>query len=93
MATTDTSNVATPAITVCAADKKDLQAVPGRRNWVEYLDHGVTTATSGRMRAQRGYLKGPAELTGWHYLEISIPAEMGTIPCPAPESWRNTNPT
>ena len=145
MATTDTSSVAKPTITLCAAHAKDLPAVPGRRDWVEYLDHGVTTATSGRMRAQRGYLKGPAELTGWHYhvcdmqfvyllngsitlqledgntlvlqrgdsvlipggykhaetdisddfdfLEISIPADMGTIPCPVPESRRNTNPT
>lgn len=111
--------------------------VPGRREWFEYRDLGVTEASGGALRAQTmATTRGMSEPTGWHYhtcegqfvyalkgwvdlefedgtklrlnqgeslyipggmrhnetatseelelLEISVPAEMGTVPVNPP---------
>src|SRR5688500_18112197 len=44
-----------------------LPVMKGRRNWMDYLDYGVTDATNGRMRAQRIMVTGQTQGTGWHY--------------------------
>ncbi|WCT74534.1 cupin domain-containing protein [Sphingomonas naphthae] len=46
---------------------KEVRVMKGRRNWMEYLDYGVTDATNGRMRAQRIIVTGKTQGTGWHY--------------------------
>ena len=119
------------------ATKDTTKYVPGRRDWVKYLDTGLTEASGGRFRATLSAATGaPAGETGWHIhecemqivyimsgwidlefedgtrtrleagdmgfipggtkhnetavspdvagLEISIPAEMGTVPCEPP---------
>jgi mannose-6-phosphate isomerase-like protein (cupin superfamily) len=45
---------------------KDAQYVPGRRQFFQYRDLGVTEATGGKMRAQVTSAKSDRE-TGWHY--------------------------
>lgn len=124
-----------------AAHGNDLPVLKGRRNWMDYLDFGVTDATGGRMRAQRIIVTGKTQGTDWHYhvcemqffyvlkghivfqledgstlrldagdagfipggykhaeidisedfdtLELSVPADLGTVPCDPPEAWRN----
>ncbi|WP_311270146.1 cupin domain-containing protein [Sphingobium sp. WCS2017Hpa-17] len=54
-------------IHVAIAQEKTLPRIPGRRDWVEFLDYGVTQATAGRMRVQRAMVIGQPEATGWHY--------------------------
>ena len=50
------------------ARKSDPNYVKGRRDFFEYIDLGVTDATSGKMRAQiTKASKGMSEPTGWHY--------------------------
>jgi len=114
--------------------------VAGRRSFFQYRDLGVTTASSGKIRAQVTIGKdGMTQPTGWHYhvcegqfvymlsgwvdlefedgqklriqageslyipgglrhnetgasrdlelLEISVPADMGTVACDPPEGW------
>ncbi|MEJ2863631.1 cupin domain-containing protein [Actinomycetospora flava] len=56
-----------------AARAGDLPVMTGRRDWMEYHDHGVTEATGGRMRAQRTKINnGYSEVTGWHYHVCSV---------------------
>jgi mannose-6-phosphate isomerase-like protein (cupin superfamily) len=46
----------------------EATVVPGRRNFFEYFDHGVTDASDGFMRAQVIRPKeGLTQPTGWHY--------------------------
>lgn len=123
-----------------AARGKDLPVLKGRRHWMDYLDYGVTEATSGQMRAQRIIVTGKTQGTDWHYhvcemqffyvikgyivfhledgstlrleagdtgfipggykhaeidisedfdtLEVSVPADLGTVPCDPPEAWK-----
>lgn len=47
---------------------KDAHNVPGRRQFFQYRDLGVTEATSGKMRAQVTSAKSAMDrATGWHY--------------------------
>ena len=47
---------------------KDARYVPGRREFFEYRDLGVTEATGGKMRAQVTSAKSAMDReTGWHY--------------------------
>ena len=44
------------------------QVVPGRREFFQYRDLGVTSATNGKMRAQLTSARaGMNRPTGWHY--------------------------
>lgn len=114
--------------------------VPGRREFFEYRELGVTAASNGKMRAQvQGATRGLSKPTGWHYhlceaqfvymlsgwvelefedgsthrieagssffippryrhneirtsesfevLEVSVPADMGTVACDPPDNW------
>ena len=116
-------------------------AVPGRRDWFQYRDLGVTAASGGAIRAQTmSSTRGLSEPTGWHYhvcegqfvyalkgwvdlefedgtalrlnqgeslyipggmrhnetatseeleiLELSVPAEMGTVACEPPAGMK-----
>lgn len=56
-----------PKARLAVAHEKSLPRIPGRRDWVEFFDYGVTDATAGRMRVQRAMVKGRPEPTGWHY--------------------------
>lgn len=48
--------------------KRDASVVPGRREFFQYRDLGVTDATGGRMRAQVTSARaGMNRPTGWHY--------------------------
>ena len=84
-----------PTMPVAVADQANAKYVPGRRAFFKYRDLGVTEATRGRMRAQvTSAERGMSEPTGWHYhvceiadmelVEVSLPAEMGTVACDAP---------
>jgi hypothetical protein len=72
--------------------------VAGRRSFFKYRDLGVTAASSGKIRAQVTIgADGMTQPTGWHYhvcegqfLEISVPADMGTVACDPPEGWSKT---
>jgi mannose-6-phosphate isomerase-like protein (cupin superfamily) len=47
---------------------KDAHYVPGRRQFFQYRDLGVTEATGGKMRAQVTSAKSAMDrATGWHY--------------------------
>ena len=47
---------------------KDAHYVPGRRQFFQYRDLGVTEATGGKMRAQVTSAKSAMDReTGWHY--------------------------
>ena len=47
---------------------KDAHYVPGRRQFFQYRDLGVTEATRGKMRAQVTSAKSAMDReTGWHY--------------------------
>src|SRR6476660_4082509 len=47
---------------------KDAHYVPGRRQFFQYRDLGVTEATGGKMRAQVMSAKSAMDrATGWHY--------------------------
>jgi quercetin dioxygenase-like cupin family protein len=127
-----------PAGKLAYANAETAPLVAGRRAFFMYRDLGVTTASSGRMRAQvMSATEGMSKPTGWHYhvcdgqfvyalqgwvdlefedgqtirlqageslyipgglrhneiatsdtleiLEVSVPADMGTVPCDAPE--------
>ena len=54
-------------IRVAIAQESTLSPIPGRRDWVQFLDYGVTDATDGRMRVQRARVTGQPEPTGWHF--------------------------
>lgn len=122
------------------ATKDNTEFVPGRRDWLQYLDAGLAAASGGRVRATLSAATGAMVTeTGWHYhecemqiayitkgwidlqyedgtevrleagdimfvpggvkhnelrtsddiagLEITIPADMGTVPCAKPEGW------
>lgn len=56
-----------PGVRFVAGHLADIPAAQGRRSWVKYYDYGVTTATDGRVRAQRIKVAGPTKVTGWHY--------------------------
>lgn len=132
------SETASAANEVTVARADDPVMVPGRRDFMQYRELGVTAASAGRMRAQvTSSSAGLSEPTGWHVhlcegqfvymlsgwvelafaggrverisagdsvyipgdtphneiatsnafelLEISIPAEMGTEVCDAPD--------
>jgi quercetin dioxygenase-like cupin family protein len=55
------------------ATKANSRYVPGRRDWIKYLDTGVAEASRGRMRATVTAANGamPSE-TGWHYHECEM---------------------
>jgi quercetin dioxygenase-like cupin family protein len=122
------------------ATKENSQFVPGRRDWLQYLDAGLAEASGGRVRATLSVATGALVTeTGWHYhecemqiayilkgwidlqfednrevrleagdvmfvpggvrhneiatsadiagLEITLPADMGTVPCEKPAGW------
>ena len=122
------------------ATKDNSEFVPGRRDWLQYLDAGLAAASGGRVRATLSTATGAMVTeTGWHYhecemqiayitkgwidlqyedgtevrleagdimfvpggvrhnelrtsddiagLEITIPADMGTVACAKPEGW------
>ena len=122
------------------ATKENSKFVPGRRDWLQYLDAGLAEASGGRARATLSAATGAMVTeTGWHYhecemqigyitrgwielqfedgtevrleagdilfvpggvkhnevrtsddiagLEITIPADMGTVPCDKPDGW------
>ena len=47
--------------------------VPGRRDWVTYLETGFSEASGGRLRATLSEASGaPAGETGWHYHECEM---------------------
>ncbi len=124
-------------IELAVSKGKGARVVPGRREFFQYRDLGVTDATKGKMRAQLTSARaGMNRPTGWHYhvceaqfvymvkgwmelefegkgvvrlepgdsvlipgghvhnencasddfelIEVSIPAEMGTVACEAP---------
>jgi len=124
-------------IELAVSKGKGANPVPGRREFFQYRDLGVTDATKGKMRAQLTSARaGMNRPTGWHYhiceaqfvymvkgwmelefegrgvvrleagdsvlipgghvhnencasddfelIEVSIPAEMGTVACEAP---------
>ena len=126
-----------PKMSVRHATKSNAPLVPGRREFFNYRDLGVTQASAGKLRAQVMQSKaGMTEPTGWHYhecegqfvyllkgwvdlefetgeqlrvgageslfipgglkhnetalsqdseiLELSVPADMGTVACDAP---------
>ena len=123
---------------VIISKKDSASYVPGRREWMQYRELGVTVGSQGRIRAQvTSSSQGLSEPTGWHIhlcegqfvymlsgwvelefaggktvrieagdsayipgdtphneiatsdtfelLEISVPADMGTEPCAAPD--------
>ena len=123
---------------VIISKKDSASYVPGRREWMQYRELGVTAGSQGRIRAQvTSSSQGLSEPTGWHIhlcegqfvymlsgwvelefaggktvrieagdsayipgntphneiatsdtfelLEISVPADMGTEPCAAPD--------
>ena len=123
------------------ATKANTKFVPGRRDWLRYLDTGIADASGGRMRATLSAASGAMVTeTGWHYhtcemqvgyitkgwidlqyedgteirleagdvmfvpggvkhnelrtsddiagIEITVPADMGTVPCEAPKGWK-----
>ena len=123
-------------IAVAKADNPEM--VPGRRDFLQYRELGVTKASEGKIRAQvTSASEGLSEETGWHVhlcegqfvymlsgwvdlefgggrkervgpgdsiyipggtphnetatsdafelLEVSIPADMGTVPCDKPD--------
>ena len=123
------------------ATKQNSRFVPGRREWLEYLDAGIAEASEGRMNVTLSAAHGAmAQETGWHYhecemqlgyiikgwidlqyedgteirleagdvmfvpggvkhnevrasddlagIEVTIPADMGTVPCDPPEGWQ-----
>ena len=133
-----TNTATVPTGTLAHATPTTAPFVQGRRTFLKYQDLGVTTASSGRMRAQvMSATEGMTKPTGWHYhvcesqfvyvlkgwvdlefedghklrvqtgeslfipgglrhnetatsdtleiLEVSVPADMGTVPCEAPE--------
>ena len=137
---TDAKRPLTPMSTHFAT-KENTRFVPGRRDWLHYLDAGLAEASGGRVRATLSAATGAMTTeTGWHYhecemqiayitngwidlqyedgtevrleagdimfvpggvkhnelrtsddiagLEITIPADMGTVPCEMPEGWR-----
>jgi quercetin dioxygenase-like cupin family protein len=49
------------------ATEESAPLVPGRRAFFNYRDLGVTTATTGKMRAQVTLATGVMQETGWHY--------------------------
>ena len=128
------------AMTTRFATKENSQFVPGRRDWLQYLDAGLAAASGGRVRATLSTATDAMVTeTGWHFhecemqiayitkgwidlqyedgtevrlqagdimfvpggvkhnevrtsddiagLEITIPADMGTVPCEKPEGW------
>jgi len=60
------------------ATKENSRFVPGRREWLEYLDPGVVEASGGRMSVILSAAHGAmAEETGWHYHECEM--QLGLI--------------
>ena len=127
-----------PKIELTVSKARDGKVVPGRREFFQYRDLGVTSATKGKLRAQLTSARaGMNRPTGWHYhvceaqfvfmvkgwmelefaghgvvrlepgdsvlipgghvhnencasddfelIEVSLPAEMGTVACDAPK--------
>ena len=140
-AATATPAAVHPAGKLAHATPASAPFVQGRRTFLKYQDLGVTTASSGRMRAQvMSATAGMTKPTGWHYhvcdgqfvyvlkgwvdleiedgqtlrvqageslfipgglrhneiataetleiLEVSVPADMGTVACDPPEGRR-----
>ena len=57
-----------PAVKFAVSRAKDANVVPGRREFFQYRDLGVTDATGGRLRAQVTSARaGMNRPTGWHY--------------------------
>jgi quercetin dioxygenase-like cupin family protein len=130
-----------PAGKLAHATPANAPFVEGRRSFLKYQDLGVSTASSGRIRAQvMSATAGMTKPTGWHYhvcdgqfvyalkgwvdlefedgqsmrlqageslfipgglrhneiatsetleiLEVSVPADMGTVACDPPEGRR-----
>jgi uncharacterized RmlC-like cupin family protein len=129
------------AMTPHFATKANTRFVPGRREWLQYLDAGIAEASQGRMRVTRSSAsQAMSQETGWHYheceiqlgfitqgwielqyedgteirleagdfmfvpggvkhnelrtstdlagLEVTLPANMGTVPCERPLNWK-----
>lgn len=129
---------AEPVADFTLSKKSDPVMVPGRRDFLQYRELGVTDASQGRIRAQvTSASEGLSEPTGWHVhlcegqfvymlsgwvdlafsggrtvrieagdsiyipgglphnetatsdtfelIEVSVPADMGTEPCDAPD--------
>ena len=56
------------AMKLAISTAKDALYVPGRREFFQYRDLGVTEATGGKMRAQVTSAKSAMDReTGWHY--------------------------
>ncbi|MDE2228662.1 MAG: cupin domain-containing protein [Alphaproteobacteria bacterium] len=57
-----------PAVKFALSRAKDARVVPGRREFFQYRDLGVTDATDGKLRAQLTSARaGMNRPTGWHY--------------------------
>ena len=65
---TATSAAVHPEGKLAYATPANAPMVEGRRSFLKYQDLGVSTASSGRMRAQvMSATAGMTEPTGWHY--------------------------
>jgi len=54
--------------TLAYANAQTAPLVPGRRDFFQYRDLGVTAASRGHMRAQvTSAIRGMTQPTGWHY--------------------------
>jgi quercetin dioxygenase-like cupin family protein len=55
------------------ATKENSRFVPGRRDWLQYLDAGLAEASGGRVRATLSTATGAMVTeTGWHYHECEM---------------------
>ena len=57
-----------PVVKFALSRAKGARVVPGRREFFQYRDLGVTAATGGKLRAQLTSARaGMNRPTGWHY--------------------------
>jgi quercetin dioxygenase-like cupin family protein len=67
VAMAETSTLVNPDTELAHTSPESAPLVPGRRDFFNYRDLGVTKASGGRMRAQVTVATGTMRPTGWHY--------------------------
>ncbi len=65
--TRDGSTLVNPGTELAYMTPEAAPFAPGRRDFLQYRDLGVTEASGGRMRAQITAATGAMRPTGWHY--------------------------
>lgn len=64
----DSAGMAASLMRLVTASKESAPFVPGRRDFFQYRDLGVTAASNGKMRADVQFAKnGMSRPTGWHF--------------------------